>query len=70
MKNYMKPCIRENNPDHRIFHVGTSDVSPNKKAETISESIVFLGKEVTASKLDVSIFSTIPCNVNWNNKVM
>ena len=24
MKDYVKPCIRENNPDHVIIHVGTN----------------------------------------------
>ena len=46
MKDYMKPCIRENNPDHLIFHVGTKDVPSNKKAKCIAESIVSLAKEV------------------------
>ena len=66
----MKPCIRENNRDHLIFHVGTNDVPSNKKAKSIAESIVSLAKEVKASKLDVSISSIIPRNDNWNNKVM
>ena len=25
MKYYVKPCIRENNPDHGIIHVGTNE---------------------------------------------
>ena len=70
MKDYMKPCIRENNRDHLIFHVGTNDVPSNKKAKSIAESIVSLAKEVKASNLDVSISSIIPCNDNWNNKVI
>ena len=70
MKDYMKPCIRENNPDHPIFHVGTNDVPSNKKAKCIAESILSLAKEAKASKLDVSISSIIPRNDNWNNKVM
>ena len=65
----MKPCIRENNRDHLIFHVGTNDVPSNKKAKSIAESIVSLAKEVKASKIDVSISSIIPRNDNWNNKV-
>ena len=24
MRDYVKPCTRENNPDHIIFHVGTN----------------------------------------------
>ena len=70
MKDCMKPCIRENNPDHLIFHVGTNDVRSNKNAKSIAESIVSLAKEVNASKLDVSISSIIPRNGNWSNKVM
>ena len=70
MKNYMKPCIRESNPDHLIFHVGTNDVPSNEKTKSIAESIVSLTKEVKASKLDVSISSIAPYNDNWSNKVM
>ena len=66
----MKPCIRENNPDHLIFHVGINDVPSNKRAKSIAESIVSLAKEVKASKADVSISSIVPRNDNWNNKVM
>ena len=63
MKDYMKPCIRENN---LIIHVGTNDVPSNKNVKSIAESIAPLEKEVKASKLDV----IIPRNDNWNNKVM
>ena len=70
MKDYMKPCIRENNRDHLIFHVRTNDVPSNKKAKFIAESILSLAKKVKASKLDVSISSIILRYDNWNNKVM
>ena len=29
IKDYMKPCIRENVSDHLIFYVGTNDVLSN-----------------------------------------
>ena len=70
MKDYLKPCIRENNPDDLIFDVGTNKVPSNEKAKSMAESIVPLAKEVKASKLDISISSIIPRNDNWNNKVM
>ena len=35
MKDYMKPCIRENDPDHLIFYVGTNDVPSIKKESVI-----------------------------------
>ena len=58
----MKPCIRENNPDHLIFHVETNDALSEKKAKSVKEQ-----KEVKARKLDVSISSIIPRNDNWDN---
>ena len=67
VKDYMKPCIRESNPDHLIFHVETNDAPSEKKAKSIAESIVPLVKEVKARKLDVSISSIIPRNDNWDN---
>ena len=60
MKDYMKPCIRENDPDHVIFHVGTNDFPSNKKAKCIAKSIVSLAKEVKASKLDIQYFQHCP----------
>ena len=70
MKDYMKPCIRENDPDYLIFHVGTNDVPSNKKAKCIAESIVSFPKKVKVSKLDGSISSIIHWNDNWNSKIM
>ena len=46
MKYYMKPCIREKNPDHLIFHVGTNDVPSNKKVKCMAKSTVPSTKEV------------------------
>ena len=37
MKDYVKPCIREKNPDYVILHVGAnelnSELRPEKKAK-------------------------------------
>ena len=70
MKDYMKPSVRENDPDHLIFHAVTTDVPSTKKVKCIVESIMSLAKEVKESKFDVSISSIISRNDNWNNKVM
>ena len=70
IKDDLKPCIRENNPDDLIFDVGTNNAPSNKKAKSMAESIESLAKEVKASKLDVSISSIIPHNDSWNNKVI
>ena len=42
MKDYMKPCSRENDPDLLTFHVGTNNALSNIKAICIAESIVSL----------------------------
>ena len=47
MKDYVKPSIRENNPDHIIFHVGTNDFPSEKTPCVIAQSIVDLAKRVT-----------------------
>ena len=44
MKDYVKPSIRENNPDHIIFHAGTNDVPSEKTPQVITQSIVDLAK--------------------------
>lgn len=44
MKDYTKPCIREENPDHIILHVGTNELNSRKMAEFIGELITDLAK--------------------------
>ena len=44
MKDYTKPCIREENSDHIIFIVGTNELNSRKMAEFIGELITDLAK--------------------------
>ena len=44
MKDYIKPCIRENNPDHAIIHVGTDEVDFDRQPEMIAKSIIDAAK--------------------------
>ena len=30
MNDYVKPCIRENNPDHVIIHLGTNELNSKR----------------------------------------
>ena len=39
MKDYTKPCTREENPDHIILHVGTNDLSSDNSPERVGKSI-------------------------------
>ena len=68
MKDYVKTCIRENEPDHIILHVGTNNLSSEQKAERVAKSIVDLAKLSVKDHCPVSISSIVPRNDEWNNK--
>ena len=65
----MKPSIRENNPDHIIFHVGTNDVPFEKTPQVIAQSIVDLVKSVANDNLQVTGSCIVPRNYQWSKKV-
>ena len=69
MRDYIKPCLRENSPEHVVLHVGTNDLPSEKPADTIAKSIINLAQEVEAKGQSVSVSSIIPRNDKWNNKV-
>ena len=69
MKDYVKPSIRENNPDHIIFHVGTNDVPSEKTPHVTAQSIKDLAKSVTNYNLQVTVSSIVPRNDQWSKKV-
>ena len=69
MNDYVKPCIRENNPDHIIFHVETNDIPTSKDPLAIAQSVVDLAKSVMTQDRSVTISGIIPWNDQWNNKV-
>ena len=68
MKDYAKPCIREENPDHIILHVGTNDLSSENNAERVGKSIVDLAKSLLSENRKVTISGIIPRNDQWNFK--
>ena len=69
INNYVKPCIRENNPDYITFHVGTNDIPTSKDPLAIAQSVVDLAKSVITQDHSVAISDIIPWNDQWNNKV-
>ena len=68
-KDYVKPPIRENNPHHTMFHVGTKDVSSEKTPQVIAQSIVDLANSVTNDNVQVTISIIAPRNDQWSKKV-
>ena len=62
MKDYTKPCIREENPDHIILHVGTNDLISENSPERVSKSIVYLAGNLFHDNRKVTISGIIPRN--------
>ena len=69
LKDYVKPSIRENNPDNIILHVGTNDVLSEKIPQVITQSIVDLAKTVANDNFQVTVSSIVPRNDQWSKKV-
>ena len=69
IKDYVKPSIRENNPDHIIFHVGTNNVPSEKTPQVIAQSIVDLAKTIANDNLQVTVSSIVSRNDQWIKKV-
>ena len=55
MKDYVKPCIREKNPDYVIFHVGTNELNSELPPERIAKSIIDVAKNTKSDSRIVSI---------------
>ena len=70
MKDYVKPCIREKNPDNVIFHVGTNELNSELPPERIAKSIIHVAKNTQSDSRIVSISGIVPRNDNYNIKAI
>ena len=70
MKDYVKPCLRENDSKNVILHVGTNDLNSELSPERIAKSIVDVAKNIQSDTRKVSISCIVPRNDNFNNKAM
>ena len=59
MKDYVKPCIRENDSDHVIMHVGTNEMNSELPPERIAKSVIDVAKNVKTDTRSVSISGII-----------
>ena len=66
MKDYVKPCIREKNPDYLIFHVGTNELNSELPPERIAKSIIDVTKNTQSDSRTVSISGIVSRNDNFN----
>ena len=69
INDYVKPCMRENNSDHIIFHVGRNDIPTSKDPLAIAQPFVDLAKSVMTQDRCVTVSGIIPWKDQWNNKV-
>ena len=58
--DYVKPCIRENYPDHVIIHVGTNELDSERQADMIAKSIIDVAKGIRTNIATVSISGIVP----------
>ena len=70
MKDYAKPSIRENDPDHVILHLGTNELNSELLPERIAKSVSDVAKNIKSEKRSVSISGVVPRNDDLNNKVL
>ena len=68
MKDYVKTCIRENNPEFVILHVGTNELNSELTPEKIEKSVIDVGKNIQTNHRTVSISGVVPRNDNFKNK--
>ena len=68
MKDYVKPCIKENNLEYVILHVGTNELNSELSPERIPKSFINVGKNIQTNHRTVSISGIVPRSDNFNNK--
>ena len=70
MKNYTKPCVQKNYPDHIILHVGANELNSELPPERIAKSVNNVAKNLQTDSDSISILSIIPCKDDYNSKAM
>ena len=68
MKDYVKPCVRDENPDHIFMHFGknalNSEIFPER--ERVAKWKVDPAKGMVSEKLKFTVSGIIPRNDEWN----
>ena len=68
MKNYVKPRIREKNPDYAILYVRTHELNSDLPPERIAKPITDIAKNTQSKNLIVSVSGALTGNGNFNIK--
>ena len=67
MKDYVNPCVRENNPEYVMLHVGTNELNSELTPDRIAKSIIDVVKNIQTNHRTVSISGIVPRNDNFDN---
>ena len=70
MKDYVKPCIPEKNPDYVIFHVETNELNFELPPERIAILLINVAKSTQSNSQIVNMFDIVPRNDNFSIKAM
>ena len=70
MKDYVKPCIRENNLEYVKLHLETNELNSELTPERIAKSVIDVGENILTNYRTVSTSGMVPRNDNFNNKAM
>ena len=68
MKVYIKPIIREKNPEHIVLQIGINDLNSSKTPAEIAEEIVDLAYLVKTNSNNISTPGLVPQADKFNNK--
>ena len=58
----VRSCVRDENPDHIILHVGTNDLNSENNPERVAKSSVDLAKRMVSGNRKVAVPGIIPRN--------
>ena len=70
MKDYVKPCIPEKNPDYVIFHVETNELNFELPPERIAILLINVAKSTQSNSRIVHMFDIVPRYDNFSIKAM
>ena len=68
MNDYVKPTLRDFNPEHMILHIGINDLNSERTASQIAKSIIDLGQSLKTDTNTITISLIVPRYDNLNNK--
>lgn len=70
LHDYVKPTLRDFNPDHIILHVGTNDLNSEKTSSQIANSIIELHNSLKTIDNEITVSLIVPRADNLNNKAI